>query len=131
MLIASGGPTALSPPSMLITPQSRLITCLNPIFSKCGFVQRKKAKAKGKNTGVHDGFHVPSYVLKHTLMGQDWPEGNNQCYQTCKLGQLGVTNQIGPSNSNLDSSIVGQTQANMISPIDIVCPNEKDYYLVD
>ena len=78
VLIASGGPTALSPPSMLTTPQSRLLTCLNPIFSKCGFVQRKKAKAKGKNTGVHDGFHVPAYVLKHTLMGQDWPEGNKE-----------------------------------------------------
>jgi hypothetical protein len=61
------------------------MTCLNPLFSKCGFVQRKKAKAKGKSTGIHDGFDVPAYVVTHTLMGQIWPEGKKTSVWAEKL----------------------------------------------
>lgn len=65
----------MAPPSSATSNPTKLMTCLDPILSKCGFVQRQRAKTKGKSTGVLDGFDVPAYVLQHTLMGQVWPEG--------------------------------------------------------
>ena len=41
-----------------------------------------------------------------------------------KLGQLGLTNQIGQPNSNIDSGFIGQLTAKYNLANDIVCPKD-------
>jgi len=74
VLIASGGPTALAPPQMLGLKTPKFMKCLAPLL-KCGFMQRKRVKSKGKFTGVSHLYDVPEYVIRHTISGQVWPEG--------------------------------------------------------
>ena len=100
ILIACGGPTPLTPPTGLNSlPPSFMSYCVKP-FLKCGaFLRQQKEKAagningnatnmsktsaaasvaarRGKNEYFRNTFDIPSYVLHHVLMGQNWPEGN-------------------------------------------------------
>ena len=45
-------------------------------YFRCKFgAQGKKYRPKGKSTKIQESFDVPSYVLHHVMMGQNWPEG--------------------------------------------------------
>ena len=99
ILLACGGPTPLTPPTGLNSlPPSFMSYCVKP-FLKCGlFLQRQKEKAagningnatnmsktsaaasvaarRGKNEYFRNTLDIPSYVLHHVMMGQNWPEG--------------------------------------------------------
>ena len=101
ILVASGGPTSLTPPTGLVSlPPSLMSYCVKP-FLKCGaFLQHQKEKAagningnsssmtsssaaasvaarRGKNNYFKNTLDIPPYVLHHILMGQHWPEGKS------------------------------------------------------
>ena len=78
VLIASGGPTPLAPPPVAKSlSASILVTCLKP-FLRCGFRRKQKYNPRGKTIKFQEALDIPSYVFRHILAGQSWPEGKFQ-----------------------------------------------------
>ena len=76
VMCSSGGPTPLSPPTQLSKIPPACLACIKPLL-KCHFGSSQKYKPRGKSTKIQQVFDVPSYVLHHIMMGQDWPEGKH------------------------------------------------------
>ncbi len=84
LLLASGGPTPLAPPpGIAVVPRSIFVTCLKPLMH-CGFLatvfsnHEKNKYPRGKAMRFQEAFDVPSYVFKHIMAGQSWPEGTRK-----------------------------------------------------
>lgn len=78
-LLASGGPTPLAPPpqvSGIWMSSSSAVSCLVKPLLKCGFLKQKKYNPRGKAIKFQEAYDVPSYVFKHIMNGQHWPEGD-------------------------------------------------------
>ncbi|CAH1797484.1 unnamed protein product [Owenia fusiformis] len=80
ILISGGGPTPLQPQPGIFSLPSCLLGCLKPILV-CGF--KKSAFVTKSKTYVpkEKAFDVPSYVLKHTMNGQDWLDGDENYHR--------------------------------------------------
>merc|ERR1712223_1697957 len=88
VMCASGGPTPLCPPNQLSKVPPSLIGCLKP-FLRCRFgAQSKKYRPKGKAAKIQEAFDVPSYVLHHIMMGQNWPEGDASYHRKISIPSL-------------------------------------------
>ncbi len=77
VMLSCGGPTPLAPPPELAKVPPSWLGCLKP-FLKCKYGSKRKYKSSavpGKSKKIHEAFDVPSYVLHHMIMGQNWPEG--------------------------------------------------------
>ena len=62
--------------------------CLKP-FLRCRFgAQSKKYRPKGKAAKIQEAFDVPSYVLHHIMMGQNWPEGDASYHRKISIPSL-------------------------------------------
>ncbi len=102
VLLASGGPTPLAPPPIVRSVPSAFVSaCVKP-FLRCGFRRQQRYNAsssssngvagsgggaddvgagvRGKALRFQEAFDVPTYVFKHIMAGQSWPEGENEKY---------------------------------------------------
>ncbi|TRY63947.1 hypothetical protein TCAL_03585 [Tigriopus californicus] len=75
ILIACGGPSPLTPPRMFKTMPTILVSCMKP-FLRCGFLRQQQYNPRGRQIKFQRAFDVPSYVFKHIMAGQHWPEGD-------------------------------------------------------
>jgi len=76
VLIASGGPTPLAPPPSISKYPGFLVDCFRHIL-ECKFKnQQHKYNPRGKVIKFKEAFDVPSYVFRHVMAGQVWPEGD-------------------------------------------------------
>lgn len=75
ILIACGGPSPLTPPKMFKTMPTILVSCMKP-FLRCGFLRQQQYNPRGRQIKFQRAFDVPSYVFKHIMAGQHWPEGD-------------------------------------------------------
>jgi len=76
VLIASGGPTPLAPPPAISKYPSFLVDCFRHVL-ECKFKnQQHKYNPRGKVIKFKEAFDVPSYVFRHVMAGQVWPEGD-------------------------------------------------------
>ena len=78
VMLACGGPTALAPPpTKAVKKAENRMRLLRMMI--CWKKKRKKRydarSAVGKTIKVEESFEMPSYVFKHIMNGQRWPEG--------------------------------------------------------
>ncbi|XP_028399110.1 protein ABHD8-like [Dendronephthya gigantea] len=89
ILISGGGPVPLIPqPCQLFCLPSLILACLKPFvvwsFRRMGFHAHTS-----RNTIQSSGaFEVPSYVLRATMMGQTWNEGNEEFHSDLMVATL-------------------------------------------
>lgn len=80
VLISGGSPTPLAPqPGIFKLPTCMLgcfRPCLNTGFKKSAFHKQSHPSADARET-----FSIPTYVLQHTMNGQDWPDGDEVYHQ--------------------------------------------------
>ena len=89
LLLASGGPTPLSPPKVFKSIPTSLLTCLKP-FLRCGFLRQQQYNPRGRSMKFQEAFDVPSYVFRHIMTGQHWPEGNYLEFKFCILNKCNI-----------------------------------------
>ncbi|KAK6188831.1 hypothetical protein SNE40_004929 [Patella caerulea] len=74
IMISGGGPTPLAPQPGVFALPVCMLACLRP----CVECKYKKSAFSGKQPVIRpeEAFAVPTYVLSHTMNGQDWADGD-------------------------------------------------------
>lgn len=89
VLVSGGGPVPLHPqPCHLFCLPSCILACLKPFvvwtFRRMGFYTHTSQDT----VQFLDAFKVPSYVLRATMMGQNWNEGDEEFHSDLMVATL-------------------------------------------
>lgn len=73
IMISGGGPTPLAPQTGVFSLPNPILTCIRPILTR---IFDKYAFNEPKPNNRRLAFDVPTFVLRNTMRGQVWPEGD-------------------------------------------------------
>ncbi|XP_067933523.1 protein ABHD8-like [Watersipora subatra] len=80
VLMSGGAPVPLAPQTSVLSLPTPCLTLLKPVLTR--FFQRSAFHKKNRNLPNKDvAFNVPVHVLRHTMKGQVWEEGDENFHR--------------------------------------------------
>ncbi|XP_067667498.1 protein ABHD8-like [Haliotis asinina] len=75
VMISGGGPTPLNPQPGIFSLPVCVLCCVRPCV-ECTFKKSAFASTRRPVISPEEAFAIPTYVLRHTMNGQIWPDGD-------------------------------------------------------